>query len=96
MAARFKALMTVLNVLSCVGVTIRNDVARLAVDGSYVDAHDGMVLEHEGTYFLYGEAYCNQTLGTPYPWTDWPRLAVYTCPTWSAGPIVALCSSAPR
>ena len=92
MAARFKALMTVLNVLSCVGVTIRNDVARLAVDGSYVDAHDGMVLEHEGTYFLYGEAYGNQTLGTPYPWTDWPRLAVYTSPdmvSWTyRGPVL--------
>ena len=48
-------------------VTIHNDVARRDVTGAYVDAHDGKILEHEGTYFLYGEAYGNQTLATPYP-----------------------------
>jgi hypothetical protein len=33
---------------------------------------------HNGTYFLYGEAYGNQTLASPYPWKHWPRLNVYT------------------
>ena len=59
-------------------VTIRNDIARRAQDGSYVDAHAGCILEHNGTYFLYGESYGNQTLATPYPWSNHPRLAVYT------------------
>ena len=89
---RITALTVVLNVLSCFGVTIRNDAPRRAVDGSYVDAHDGMILEHEGTYYLYGEAYGNQTLGTQYPWADWPRLAVYTSPdmvSWTyRGPVL--------
>ena len=67
-------------------VVIRNDVARRAVDGSYVDAHDGKILAVNGTYYLYGEAYGNQTLATPYPWSAYPRLAVYTSPdlvTWT-------------
>lgn len=59
-------------------VTLRNDVPRRAVDGSYVDAHDGLILEHNGTYFLYGESYGNQTTSTPYPWPNHPRLSVYT------------------
>jgi hypothetical protein len=33
-----------------------------------------------GTYYLYGEAYGNQTLATPYPWSNYPRLNVYTSP----------------
>ena len=33
---------------------------------------------HNGTFFLYGEAYGNQTLAAPYPWKLWPRLKVYT------------------
>ena len=61
-------------------VTIRNDVPRRAIDGSYVDAHDGMILVVNETYYLYGEAYGNKTLATPYPWSDYPRLAVYTSP----------------
>lgn len=45
-----------------------------------------------GTYFLYGEAYGNQTLATPYPWKKWPRLKVYTSPnlvdwTFAADPL---------
>eukprot|EP00040_Diaphanoeca_grandis_P016272 m.83882 g.83882 ORF g.83882 m.83882 type:complete len:395 (+) comp25683_c0_seq1:126-1310(+) len=59
-------------------VTIHNDQVRRAVDGSYVDAHDGLILEHNGTYFLYGEAYNETTLATPYPWPNYPRLSVYT------------------
>lgn len=59
-------------------IIIRNDMPRLAVDGTVVDAHDGMLLEHKGTYFLYGESYGNQTLATAYPWASRPRLLVYT------------------
>ena len=61
-------------------VVIHNDVARRDVDGNYVDAHDGKIVHVNGTYFLYGEAYGNQTLATPYPWKQWPRLNVYTSP----------------
>lgn len=61
-------------------VTVHNDQPRLAVDGSVVDAHDGMFLEHNGTYFLYGESYGTQTLATKYPWPNYPRLLVYTSP----------------
>ena len=67
-------------------VTLRNDVPRLAADGTYVDAHDGMLLQHAGTYYLYGESYADQTLATPYPWATVPRLLVYTSPdlvTWT-------------
>ena len=67
-------------------VTIYNDRPRLDVDGAYVDAHDGMILEHDGIFYLYGEAYHNQTLATPYPWKAVPRLKVYTSPdlvTWT-------------
>ena len=38
-------------------VTIRNDVPRFDVAGNYLDAHDGCIVAHDGTYFLYGEAY---------------------------------------
>ena len=61
-------------------VTIRNDEPRRDVNGDYVDAHDGKIIEHGGLYYLYGEAYGNQTLATPYPWKAWPRLKVYTSP----------------
>eukprot|EP00038_Savillea_parva_P010595 m.191387 g.191387 ORF g.191387 m.191387 type:complete len:380 (-) comp18323_c0_seq1:39-1178(-) len=67
-------------------VTIHNDQPRRAVDGSYVDAHDGKIVAVNGTYFLYGESYGNQTLAQPYPWAQWPRLRVYTSPdlvTWT-------------
>eukprot|EP01050_Picozoa_sp_SAG11_P030963 SAG11_NODE_9394_length_916_cov_1.313341_1_plen_89_part_00 len=59
-------------------VTIHNDQARRDTNGDYVDAHDGKIVFHAGTYFLYGEAYGNQTLATPYPWHAWSRLKVYT------------------
>lgn len=59
-------------------VTIFNNRARRDTTGEYVDAHDGKIVEHNGTYFLYGEAYGNQSLATPYPWKQWPRLKVYT------------------
>eukprot|EP00937_MAST-01D_sp_MAST-1D-sp2_P004462 g4462.t1 len=67
-------------------VTIHNDQPRLDVNGDYVDAHDGMILHHNGTFYLYGEAYGDQTLATRYPWAQWPRLKVYTSPdlvTWT-------------
>lgn len=35
-------------------VTITTDAARRDVDGAFIDAHDGMILEHRGAYFLYG------------------------------------------
>ena len=73
-------------------VTIHNDRPLTAIDGSYVDAHDGMILHHQGTYYLYGEAYGNQTLATQYPWPKHPRLAVYTSPdmvNWTyRGPVL--------
>ena len=59
-------------------VNISNTLPRYDIAGNYVDAHDGLVLEHNGTYFLYGEAYGNQTLSTPYPWPNTPQLGVYT------------------
>ena len=67
-------------------VNISNTLPRLDADGNYVDAHDGLILEYNGTYFLYGEAYGNQTLANPYPWPDTPQLSVYTSPdllTWT-------------
>ena len=73
-------------------VTLETAAARRAADGSYVDAHDGKIVYHDGTYFLYGESYGNQTLATRYPWRLWPRLAVYTSPdlkTWTyRGPAI--------
>jgi len=59
-------------------VTIRNDKPRRDIHGDYVDAHDGKIVEHGGVYYLYGEAYGNQTLAEPYPWKHYPRLKVYT------------------
>lgn len=68
-------------------VTIRNDAPRLDVDGNYLDAHDGCLVAHGGTYFLYGESYLNATGGTfPGEWGNSPQLAVYTSPdlvTWT-------------
>lgn len=61
-------------------VTIHNDKPRLDIHGEYVDAHDGLVLVVNGTYYMYGESYGNQTLATPYPWKSYPRLLVYTSP----------------
>ena len=61
-------------------VTIHNDQPRVDIEGNYVDAHDGKIVVVNGTYFLYGEAYGNQTLATSYPWKTVPRLNVYTSP----------------
>ena len=62
-------------------VVIRNDAPRLDVDGNYLDAHDGCIVAHGGTYFLYGESYGNATGGTfPGDWGASPQLAVYTSP----------------
>lgn len=62
-------------------VTLFNDRPRLAIDGSFVDASDGMILAvgSPPTYFLYGESYGNTT-GAAYPWPNAPHLAVYTSP----------------
>lgn len=60
-------------------VTIHNDVPRYDVNGDLVDAHDGMILAVNGSYFLYGEFY-NKTTGN-YPWAGgYPKLSVYTSP----------------
>ena len=68
-------------------VTIRNDIPRLDVNGNYVDAHDGCIVAHNGTYFLYGETYGNVTGGIfPSDWGNYPQMAVYTSPdmvTWT-------------
>ena len=81
-----------MNIVHARVVTIHNDQPRRDVAGAYVDAHGGNIVAHQGTYFLYGEAYGNQTLATPYPWTAWPRLAVYTSPdlvNWTyRGPVL--------
>jgi hypothetical protein len=69
-------------------VTIFNDRPRLDVEGNYVDAHDGCIVFHAGTFFLYGESYGNLT-GTMFRnggWGKAPQLAVYTSPdltTWT-------------
>ena len=66
-------------------VTIRNDAPRLDVNGAYVDAHDGCIVAHAGTYYLYGESYQNATGGTfPGDWGNSPQLAVYTSPDLTA------------
>ena len=48
------------------------------MDGRYIDAHDGKIVAAHGQYYLYGEAYGNQTLAEAYPWKSWPRLKVNT------------------
>ena len=67
-------------------ITIHNDQPRLDINGDYVDAHAGNIVEHNGTYFLYGESYGEQTLEQQYPWPNYPKLKVYTSPdltTWT-------------
>jgi hypothetical protein len=61
--------------------TFYNDRPLLDVNGEYVDAHDGSLVEHGGVYFLYGERYGTLT-GSIFPtqWAPWPQLAVYTSP----------------
>ena len=61
-------LVLIVRTCSAKSVTIFNDRPRVDVNGNIVDAHDGMILEHNGTFFLYGERYGNQSLETPYPW----------------------------
>lgn len=60
-------------------VKIRNDVPRLGTDGSIIDAHSGMILEHNGTFFWYGERYGNTT-GPDSTWAaqSAPVVGVYT------------------
>ena len=38
-------------------VTIRNDIPRKDIDGNYLDAYNGKIIEHNGTYFLYVSMY---------------------------------------
>eukprot|EP00039_Didymoeca_costata_P022265 m.4160 g.4160 ORF g.4160 m.4160 type:complete len:369 (-) comp2909_c0_seq1:32-1138(-) len=81
MMRTFVALMTIVAAIdSTKTVTIHNDRPRFDVNGDYVDAHDGLVVVVNSTYYLYGESYGNQTLATPYPWSSYPRLLVYTSP----------------
>ena len=62
-------------------VTIYNDRPRFDVEGKYVDAHDGNIVFHNGTFYLYGEFYGNLT-GRPFNsdggWGAAPQLSVYT------------------
>lgn len=44
---------------------IVNGQPRLALDGSVIDAHDGEIVEFNGTFYLYGTAY-----GCGFRWTD--------------------------
>ena len=67
--------------------TFFNDRPLLDVNGEYVDAHDGSLVERGGVYFLYGERY-GTLAGSIFPtqWAPWPQLAVYTSPdlmTWT-------------
>jgi hypothetical protein len=67
-------------------VTLYNDRPRLDVSGNVVDAHDGSMVYHAGTFFLYGEAYGNTT-GSSFATGGWgsaPQLAVYTSPDLQA------------
>ena len=68
-------------------VTIFNDRPRVDVNGSVVDCHDGALIYHEGTFFLYGEFYGNLT-GRPFSpapgWGSSPQLSVYTSPDLTA------------
>jgi hypothetical protein len=41
--------------------TIHNDIPRVDLDGHILDAHDGSVLLHNNTYYLYGTVYENCT-----------------------------------
>ncbi len=60
------------------GVTVRNDVPRLDDQGRVVDAHSGLIVQHNGTYFWYGERYGNVT-GMDWQWSGVaPKLGLYT------------------
>eukprot|EP01116_Phalansterium_solitarium_P009479 TRINITY_DN23637_c0_g1_i1.p1 TRINITY_DN23637_c0_g1~~TRINITY_DN23637_c0_g1_i1.p1 ORF type:complete len:367 (-),score=110.95 TRINITY_DN23637_c0_g1_i1:137-1237(-) len=69
-------------------VTLRNDELRVDTDGNIIDCHTGMLLFHNGTWFLYGERYEDHTGMQP----PWPQLHVYTSPdltTWThQGPML--------
>ena len=60
-------------------ITIDNNVSRVDEDGNILDSHSGIIVEVNGTYYLYGERYGNTT-GLVNTWAsqDAPRLGVYT------------------
>jgi hypothetical protein len=67
-------------------VTFRNDVPRLDTAGEIIDCHSGMVLPVNGTYYMYGEHYGNNTGFGPSPPALFPKIVVYTSPdmqTWT-------------
>ena len=82
-------LLTTATMLPCSArqVTLTTDAARLDVAGNPIDAHDGKIVAHNGTYFLYGESYGNQTLLEPYPWKQWYAAARWPAPApWTQQP----------
>jgi hypothetical protein len=67
-------------------VTLRNDVPRVDTNGNVVDAHSGMILPVNGTFYLIGEHYGNTTGFGPSPPLLYPKIVVYTSPdlvTWT-------------
>ena len=79
----FAFALALLGTCSAAPVTIYNDRPRYDVSGDYVDAHDGNIVHHNGTFYLYGESYGNLT-GRPFApapgWGSAPQLSVYTSP----------------
>ena len=49
----------------CASVTIQNSKPRTDVKKNIIDAHDGSLLFHNGTYYLYGTPYGNGTGSSP-------------------------------
>lgn len=67
-------------------VTFRNDIPRLDTEGHIIDCHSGMILPVNGTYYMYGEKYGNNTGFGPSPPALFPKIVVYTSPdmqTWT-------------
>ena len=60
-------------------VTINNNITRTDSKGKILDSHSGVIVEVNGTYYLYGERYGNTT-GLVNAWASQgsPRIGVYT------------------
>jgi hypothetical protein len=60
-------------------LVIRNDVPRLAVDGSQIDCHSGNIVYHGGQYVMVGEMYknCGKANETP---CLYPKIVTYSSP----------------
>eukprot|EP01084_Bolivina_argentea_P045882 84451_1 len=67
------------NIVTSRIVTINNNKTRFDNKGNILDSHSGVIVEVNGTYYLYGERYGNTT-GLVSTWSsqDAPRLGVHT------------------